>query len=67
MNHNGGFPPIYEGGKKETIQREFSAQNVLSLSQILNNNKTNKLLIRREEPIIFNIVDNKPNFKKNKN
>jgi len=64
MNHNGGFPPIYEGGKKETVQREFSAQNVLSLSQILNNNKTNKVLIRREEPIIYNVVDKKPKFNK---
>jgi hypothetical protein len=66
MNHNGGFPPIYEGGKKEVIQREFSAQNVLSLSQILNTNKTQKLLVRREEPIVFNIVDNKPKFRNKK-
>ena len=34
MYHNGGFPPIFEGGKKETIQREFSASNILPLSQI---------------------------------
>lgn len=63
MNHNGGFPPIFEGGKKEVIQREFSAQNVLSLSQILNN-KSNKLLIKRQEPLTFNVVDSKPNFSK---
>jgi hypothetical protein len=62
MNHNGGFPPIYEGGKKEVIQREFSAQNVLSLEQILN--KSPNIVIRREEPKIFNIVDKKPQFKK---
>lgn len=66
MNHNGGFPPIFEGGKKEVVQREFNAQNVLSLNQILNSNKSNKVLIRREEPIIYNIVDNKPTFKKTK-
>jgi hypothetical protein len=66
MNHNGGFPPIFEGGKKEVVQREFNAQNVLSLNQILTNNKTNKIIIRREEPIIYNVVDNKPNFKKTK-
>jgi hypothetical protein len=63
MNHNGGFPPIYEGGKKEVIQREFNAQNVLSLEQILNKS-SNKIVIRREEPQIFNIVDKKPQFKK---
>jgi hypothetical protein len=63
MNHNGGFPPIYEGGKKEVIQREFSAQNVLSLEQILNKS-ANKIVIRREEPQTFNIVDKKPQFKK---
>jgi len=63
MNHNGGFLPIYEGGKKEVIQREFNAQNVLSLSQILSNNKSNKIIVRREEPIIFNVIDNKPKFK----
>ena len=66
MNHNGGFPPIFEGGRKEVIQREFNAQNVLSLNQILNSNKLNKVLIRREEPIIYNIIDNKPTFKKTK-
>jgi hypothetical protein len=64
MNHNGGFPPIFEGGKKEVIQREFSAQNVLSLSQILNN-KSNKLIIKRQEPITFNVVGSKPKFVKN--
>ena len=37
MYHNGGFPPIYEGGKKEVVQREFSAENILSISQIFNN------------------------------
>ena len=63
MNHNGGFPPIYEGGKKEVIQREFNAQNVLSLEQILNKS-SNKIVIRREEPQTFNIVDKKPQFKK---
>ena len=63
MNHNGGFPPIYEGGKKEVIQREFSAQNVLSLEQILNKS-SNKIVIRREELQTFNIVDKKPQFKK---
>jgi len=63
MNHNGGFPPIYEGGKKEVLQREFNAQNVLSLEQILNKS-SNKIVIRREEPQIFNIVDKKPQFKK---
>lgn len=67
MNHNGGFPPIFEGGKKEIVQREFNAQNVLSLNQILTNNKSSALkIIRREEPVIFNIVDNKPKFKKTK-
>ena len=66
MNHNGGFPPIYEGGKKEVIQREFNAQNVLSLSQILSNNKPNKIIVRREDPIIFNVIGNKPKFNTNK-
>jgi hypothetical protein len=66
MNHNGGFPPIYEGGKKEVVQREFSAENVLSLSQILNTNKTSKLLVRREAPVVFNVVDNKPKFRTKK-
>ena len=62
MNHNGGFPPIYEGGKKEIIQREFSAQNILSLNQIMNNE--NKVIIKRTEPITFNVIDKKPKFKK---
>ena len=66
MNHNGGFPPIYEGGKKEVVQREFSAENVLSLSQILNTNKTSKLLVRREALVVFNVVDNKPKFRTKK-
>lgn len=65
MNHNGGFPPIYEGGKKEVVQREFSAQNILSLTQIMNNqDNKNKLIIKRTEPVTFNIVDKKPKFKK---
>jgi hypothetical protein len=65
MNHNGGFPPIYEGGKKETVQREFSAQNILSLTQIMNNqDNKNKIVIKRTEPVTFNIVDKKPKFKK---
>jgi hypothetical protein len=65
MNHNGGFPPIYEGGKKEIIQREFSAQNILSLNQIMNNqDNKNKVIIKRTEPITFNVIDKKPKFKK---
>jgi hypothetical protein len=63
MNHNGGFPPIYEGGKKDIIKREFSALNVLSLDQILNKNPSS-VVIRRTEPVIFNIVDKKPKFRK---
>jgi hypothetical protein len=62
MYHNGGFPPIYEGGKKEVVQREFNAQNVLSLSQILN--KTDNVVIRRAEPVVYNVVDQKPKFRK---
>jgi hypothetical protein len=64
MNHNGGFPPIYEGGKKETVQREFSAQNVLSLAQIMNQDNKNKIVFKRSEPVTFNIVDKKPKFRK---
>lgn len=65
MNHNGGFPPIYEGGKKEIVQREFSAQNILSLTQIMNNqDNKNKIVIKRSEPVTFNIVGKKPKFKK---
>ena len=65
MNHNGGFPSIYEGGKKEIIQREFSAQNILSLNQIMNNqDNKNKVIIKRTEPITFNVIDKKPKFKK---
>jgi hypothetical protein len=65
MNHNGGFPPIYEGGKKEIVQREFSAQNILSLTQIMNNqDNKNKIVIRRSEPESFNIIGKKPQFKK---
>jgi hypothetical protein len=66
MQHNGGFPPIYEGGKKEVMQREFNAQNVLTLSQILNNNSHNKVVIKRTEPIVFNVIDQKPKFNNNK-
>jgi len=63
MNHNGGFPPIYEGGKKETVQREFSAKNVLSLTEILSNNSP-KIEFKRAEPVTFNILDKKPKFRK---
>lgn len=66
MNHNGGFPPIFEGGKKEVVQREFSAQNVLSLNQILSGNKSSKIIIRRDNPEVFNILGKEPNFKKKK-
>ena len=69
MYHNGGFPPIFEGGKKEILQREFSADNVLSISQILGRNPTSNLIIKRTEPIVFNVVDKIPNMgkvKKNK-
>ncbi len=64
MNHNGGFPPIFEGGKKEIIQREFSAQNILSINQILtaHNSKVQK----RSEPMKFNTIDEKPIHHKNK-
>lgn len=64
MNHNGGFPPIYEGGKKETVQREFSAQNVLSLTQIMSKqDNKNKVVIKRIEPVTFNVIDKKPKFR----
>ena len=66
MNHNGGFPPIYEGGKKEVIQREFSAQNVLSLNQILNTSSTtsSNYIMKRVQPVTYNIIDQEPKFKK---
>ena len=70
MYHNGGYPPMFEGGKKEIVHREFSAQNVLSISQILNNNLKSNLVIKRAEPITFNLVDKEPSFnitKKSKN
>ena len=70
MYHNGGFPPIYEGGKKEVVQREFSAQNILSISQIFNNNQSPnapRIILQRSKPIVYNIIDNKPKlFKKKK-
>ena len=67
MYHNGGFPPIFEGGKKEVIQREFSADNVLSISQILGNqSNVSNLIVRRTEPIVFNVVDKLPNMGKRK-
>ena len=67
MYHNGGFPPIFEGGQKEIIQREFSAKNILSISQILNNNnKMGNITFKREQPIVFNVLDKKPEFKKKK-
>jgi hypothetical protein len=72
MYHNGGFPPIFEGGKKETIQREFSASNILPLSQIFNTSpetretrETRVLKLNRTQPIVFNIVDDKPVFNTN--
>jgi hypothetical protein len=64
MNHNGGFPPIYEGGKKEIVQREFTSKNILSLNEILNNNQSSKIEFKRTNPITFNIIDKKPKFKK---
>lgn len=63
MNHNGGFPPIFEGGKKEITQREFTSQNVLSLNQILNTTSS-KVEFKRTQPIIYNIIDQKPKFRK---
>jgi hypothetical protein len=65
MYHNGGFPPIFEGGKKETIQREFSASNILPLSQIFNT-PTREIKLSRTQPIVFNIIDNEPTFNTNK-
>jgi hypothetical protein len=67
MYHNGGFPPIFEGGKKETIQREFSASNILPLSQIFNTSReAREIKLSRTQPIVFNIIDNKPEFNKKK-
>ena len=61
--HNGGFPPIYEGGKKEVVQREFSAENILSMSQILNKADKPEIVFKREEPRVFNILDKKLKLK----
>ena len=69
MYHNGGFPPIFEGGKKEVVQREFSAQNILSISQIFNNNQSSnapRIILQRSKPIVYNIVDSEPKLFKNK-
>ena len=67
MYHNGGFPPIFEGDKKQTIQREFSASNILPLSQIFNTSReAREIKLSRTQPIVFNIVDNEPIFKTNK-
>ena len=64
---NSGFPPIFESGKKETIQREFSASNILPLSQIFNTSReAREIKLSRTQPIVFNIVDNEPIFKTNK-
>jgi hypothetical protein len=63
--HNGGFPPIFEGGKKEVMQREFSAENILSMSQILNKVEKPEIVFKRAESRVFNILD-KPKIKKNK-
>ena len=65
MYHNGGFPPIFEGGKKETVQREFSAENILPLSQIYNVSTRPEIKFNRSKPIVFNIIDNEPKFKIN--
>jgi hypothetical protein len=68
MNHNGGFPPIYEGGKKEVVQREFSAENILSISQIFNNQLSSnspKIIMKRSQPIVYNIVDTEPKLRRN--
>jgi len=62
MYHNGGFPPIFEGGKKETVQREFSAENILPLSQIFNVSSRPEIKFNRTKPIVFNIIDNEPKF-----
>ena len=64
MYHNGGYPPIFEGGKKEILQREFSAENVLSISQILNSSNRTNLVIKRIEPVVFNLIDKEPSFNK---
>jgi hypothetical protein len=67
MYHNGGFPPIFEGGKKETIQREFSAENILPLSQIFNISSRPEIKFGRTKPIVFNLIDKEPVFEsKNK-
>jgi hypothetical protein len=63
MYHNGGFPPIFEGGKKEIIQREFSATNILPLSQIFNTSSRREIKLNRTTPIVFNVIDTKPEFK----
>jgi hypothetical protein len=66
MYHNGGFPPIYEGGKKEVVQREFSAENILSISQIFNNqlsSNSSKIIVKRSQPIVYNIVDTEPKIR----
>ena len=68
MYHNGGFPSIYEGGKKEVVQREFSAENILSISQIFNNqssSNTPKIIMKRSQPIVYNIVDTEPKIRRN--
>ena len=70
MYHNGGFPPIYEGGKKEVVQREFSAENILSISQIFNNQLSSnspKIIMKRSQPIVYNIIDTEPKISKKKN
>jgi hypothetical protein len=66
MYHNGGFPPIYEGAKKEVVQREFSAENILSISQIFNNqlsSNSSKIIVKRSQPIVDNIVDTEPKIR----
>ena len=66
MYHNGGFPSIYEGGKKEVVQREFSAENILSISQIFNNQLSSnspKIVLKRSQPIVYNIVDTEPKIR----
>jgi len=67
MYHNGGFPSIYEGGQKEVIQREFSSKNILPLSQIFNTSSQREIKLNRTQPIVYNVVDNKPVFNKKKN
>ncbi len=67
MYHNGGFPPIYEGGQKETIQREFSAKNILSISQILVKHQHKPILNRVvQNNQKFNVIDNEPQHNKKK-